>query len=206
MVRVLAAGPRALLVEVAGLATALGLQAEIERRRAAGALPGVVEVVPGARTVLIDGVDDPGRLAALIRDWPIEPIDHRHGALVEIPVVYDGEDLAFVAECWGVRPDEVGEIHAATTYDVAFCGFGPGFAYLAGLPPQLAVSRREAPRPRIPPGTVAIAGAFTGIYPRLSPGGWRLIGHTDERMWDANRTPAALLLPGMRVQFVNAAR
>lgn len=102
----------------------------------------------------------------------------------------------------GVAPGEVGRIHAAAGYRVAFCGFAPGFGYLTGLPERYAVPRRATPRTAVPAGSVALAGPYTGVYPRSSPGGWRLVGTTDAVLWDPEREPPALLSPGLRVRFV----
>ena len=122
--------------------------------------------------------------------------------VVEIPVQYDGEDLAAVAHACGLRCDEVIALHAGGAYVVAFVGFLPGFAYLDGLPERLQIPRRSQPRTRVPAGSVAIAGAQSGIYPFDSPGGWHIIGRTGTRMFDPQRTPAALAQPGDRVRFV----
>ena len=119
--------------------------------------------------------------------------------VVEIPVRYDGPDLADVAAHWGVDEAEVARVHAGAEYRVAFCGFAPGFGYLTGLPRE--VPRRATPRTSVPAGSVALAGPYTGVYPRASPGGWQLIGTTDAVLWDHTRVPAALLAPGTRVRF-----
>lgn len=204
-VRVLAAGPRALLVELDSGEEAEAFHAELLRRRAAGELPAVREIVPGARTVLLDGVEDP-LLARRLRSWTVPPLSPRAGEAVEIPVVYDGPDLGDVAQAWGVAVDEVPRIHARTEFRVAFCGFAPGFGYLTGLPGHLSVPRRATPRTRVPAGALALAGPYTGVYPRASPGGWQLIGRMPgpETLWDPLREPAALLGPGTRVRFVAA--
>ncbi|GAA2451353.1 allophanate hydrolase subunit 1 [Streptomyces glaucus] len=199
--RVLPAGDAALLVEVASGDEAQALHAELVRRRAQGALT-AREIVPAARTVLLDGLDDPDRLAAELTAWRIPPVPPRAGEAVEIPVRYDGPDLAEVAAHWGVSPEEVARIHAGTGFRVAFCGFAPGFGYLTGLPPRYDVPRRATPRTAVPAGSVALAGPYTGVYPRSSPGGWQLIGTTDAVLWDHARVPAALLSPGTRVRFV----
>ncbi|MFF3644961.1 allophanate hydrolase subunit 1 [Streptomyces sp. NPDC002564] len=205
--RVLPVGDRALLVELADGTEAQALHAELLRRRAAGTLR-VREIVPAARTVLLDGLDGadgpdgPGRLAAELPGWEIPPLPPHAGAVVEIPVRYDGPDLAEVAAHWGVPVTEVARIHAATEFRVAFCGFAPGFGYLTGLPERCAVPRRATPRTAVPVGSVALAGPYTGVYPRASPGGWQLIGSTDRVLWDHAREPAALLSPGVRVRFV----
>jgi KipI family sensor histidine kinase inhibitor len=118
-----------------------------------------------------------------------------------IDVVYDGADLAEVAELTGMNVAQVIDAHTANPWMVGFCGFAPGFAYLVGGDPRLAVPRRSEPRPSVPAGAVGLAGEFTGIYPRRSPGGWQLIGHTDAALWDIDRPDPALLTPGVWVQF-----
>ncbi|MFH8613220.1 allophanate hydrolase subunit 1 [Streptomyces sp. NPDC018029] len=199
--RVLPVGDRALLVELADGTEAQALHAELLRRRATGSLR-VREIVPAARTVLLDGLDEPGRLGAELPGWEIPPLPARAGALLEIPVRYDGPDLADVAAHWGVPVAEVARIHSDAEFRVAFCGFAPGFGYLTGLPAPYEVPRRATPRTSVPRGSVALAGPYTGVYPRASPGGWQLIGSTDVVLWDHARVPAALLSPGVRVRFV----
>jgi KipI family sensor histidine kinase inhibitor len=124
------------------------------------------------------------------------------GRTVEIPVRYDGPDLAEVARATGLGEAEVVERHASAEYRVYLLGFAPGFAYLGELDPALRLPRRESPRTRVPAGSVAIAGAQTAVYPLTTPGGWHLIGRTDARMWDVGRDPPALLGVGDRVRFV----
>ncbi|MFG3212088.1 5-oxoprolinase subunit B family protein [Streptomyces tendae] len=198
------AGRHALLVELPDAERTAAFHAEVLRRRAAGALPPVEEIVPGARTVLLDGVPDPEALARRIAGWEVPPVTDDTGDVVEIPVRYDGPDLADVAALWGVGPGEVGALHGSHTYRVAFCGFAPGFGYLTGLPPHLHVPRRSTPRTRVPAGAVALAGPYSAVYPRATPGGWQLIGTMpDPRpLWDPARERAALLTPGTRVRFV----
>ncbi|WSZ87185.1 allophanate hydrolase subunit 1 [Streptomyces sp. NBC_00859] len=210
--RVLPAGRHGLLVELPAGAGAEAFHAELLRRRALGGLPAVREIVPGARTVLLDGIPDrpPGtaeRLARSLVTWRIPPLPRDAGTAVEIPVVYDGPDLADVASVWGVAVSEVAHIHSGTEFRVAFSGFAPGFGYLTGLPDRFRVPRRATPRTRVPAGSLALAGPYTGVYPRLSPGGWQLIGRMPEpgRLWDQDRDPAALLTPGTRVRFVETA-
>ncbi|MYV38045.1 5-oxoprolinase subunit PxpB [Streptomyces sp. SID1328] len=198
--RALPVGAHALLVEVASAEQARALHAELLRRRAAGSLS-AREIVPAARTVLLDGVDDPVRRAAELTAAEPPPAPEAASAPVELPVRYDGPDLAEVAAHWGVSPREVAEIHAGTAFTVAFCGFAPGFGYLTGLPEHRYVPRRATPRTAVPAGSVALAGPYTGVYPRASPGGWQLIGRTDAVLWDTAREPAALLAPGTRVRF-----
>ena len=199
--RVLPVGRRALLVEVDGVEQAQALHAELVRRRTAGELPAVEEIVPAASTVLLDGLDDPRALADRLRHWRVPDAAPAGAASVVLPVRYDGPDLAEVAELWGVAEEEVAAIHTGIGFRVAFCGFAPGFGYLTGLPEDLHVPRRAEPRTAVPPGSVGLAGPYTGVYPRTSPGGWRLIGRTDAVLWDAAREPAALLSPGTRVRF-----
>ncbi|MET9791284.1 5-oxoprolinase subunit PxpB [Streptomyces canus] len=202
--RALPVGDAALLVEVSSGDEAQALHAELVRRRAEGSLS-VREIVPAARTVLLDGLTDPARLAAELTASEIPPAPPRAREVVELPVRYDGPDLADVAAHWGVSPEEVARIHAGTEFTVAFCGFAPGFGYLTGLPARYAVPRRATPRTAVPAGSVALAGPYTGVYPRSSPGGWQLIGTTDAVLWDHARVPAALLSPGTRVRFVGPA-
>ena len=113
----------------------------------------------------------------------------------------DGADLAIVAGDLGMAVEEVIDAHTRTPWRVGFCGFAPGFAYLIDGDPRLNVPRRAEPRSRVPAGSVALAGAFSGVYPRDSPGGWQLIGRTDAVLWDINRSQPALLTPGTQVQF-----
>lgn len=201
--RLLPAGRHGVLVEVDDLAAAMGLHASLRRQPPAG----VVELVPAARTVLVvhDGSTSPAELAAHIRTLPAEPpgvSGGGGGAPVEIQMRYDGVDLSEVAAQAGLPEAEVIRRHAGGEYVVAFSGFAPGFAYLAGGDPTLRVSRRETPRTRVPAGAVALAGEFTGVYPREGPGGWQLIGSTDAALWDLGRDPPALLPPGTPARFV----
>ncbi|HET9380698.1 MAG TPA: allophanate hydrolase subunit 1 [Streptomyces sp.] len=199
--KVLSAGDTALLVEAASGEEAEALHAELLRRRAEGLLV-AREIVPAARTVLLDGVAEPAVLARELAAAEVPPAPPRARAAIELPVRYDGPDLAAVAALWGVPETEVGRIHAGTGFRVAFCGFAPGFGYLTGLPARYEVPRRATPRTAVPAGSVGLAGPYTGVYPRASPGGWQLIGTTDAVLWDHARVPAALLSPGTRVRFV----
>jgi KipI family sensor histidine kinase inhibitor len=199
--RVRRAGDTALLVETGDLAAAHRLNAAV---RDAG-LPGIVDVVPGERTVLV--VTDPARcdldrLAARLPELPLPESAYGDAPPVEIPVVYDGADLDEVAKLTGLSREEVAERHAAASYTVAYLGFSPGFGYLTGLDPALQVPRRESPRTAVPAGSVAIAGPYASVYPSQSPGGWRLLGHSDLPLWDVRRDPPSLLRPGTRVRFV----
>lgn len=199
--RALPVGEDALLVEVDSGEEAQALHAELLRRRAEGSLT-VREIVPAARTVLLDGLADPVRWVSELTTVGIPPAPPHPHEVIELPVRYDGPDLADVAAHWDVPEREVARIHAATEFRVAFCGFAPGFGYLTGLPPRYDVPRRATPRTTVPAGSVALAGPYTGVYPRSSPGGWQLIGTTDAVLWDHARVPAALLAPGTRVRFV----
>lgn len=194
-------GAAALLIECAGGAEVEGWRAELWRRRAAGELA-AAEIVPGARTVLLDGLADPPATARLVEGWAPPPAAGTvEGPLLKIPVRYDGSDLPAVAEHWAVPVPEVVDRLAGIEFRVAFCGFAPGFAYLTGLPAEWSVPRLDSPRPRVPAGSVALAGEYAGIYPTASPGGWRLVGRTDATLFDVHRDPPALLVPGTRVRL-----
>jgi len=202
--RFLPAGPSALLVELKDLDEVFSLAAEIDRRRQDGWGGSIVDVVPGATTVLIDGVADPAGVADDIGTWSLPELSGAPAETVEIACRYDGPDLVDVAKLWGVTEVEVVEIHASLSHRVAFCGFAPGFAYIDGLGERWQVPRRPSPRPVVPAGSVALGGTFSGIYPRSSPAGWQIIGYTDARLWDPGRDPPALLAPGTTVSFVAA--
>ena len=200
MTRFLRCGREAVLAEVDDLDAALALYAALREAD----LPGVTDLVPAARTVLIR-LDPALTSPAAVREAvaALEPGGHgpAYAGTVEIPVVYDGPDLPEVAEHLGITPDEVVARHTGTPWTVAFAGFAPGFGYLTGGHPSFDVPRRSSPRTRIPAGSVGLAGRFSGVYPSDSPGGWQLIGSTTERMWDLARPEPAVLLPGVRVIF-----
>ena len=160
--------------------------------------------MPAARTVLVGGLADPRAFAADVVRWDVPPLVRGRGEAVELPVRFDGPDLAEVAELWGMARDEVAGMVTGTAFRVAFCGFAPGFGYLTGLPEPLQVPRRATPRTAVPAGAVALAGPYAGVYPRSSPGGWQLVGTTDVPLWDPDREPAALLSPGTEVRFTAA--
>lgn len=165
---------------------------------------GIRELVPGARTLLVrhnPRETSPKQLLGQIIERSREASAAEPGSVVEIPVLYDGEDLEDVARFLGCDPEEVIRRHTSTLFSVAFTGFAPGFAYLAAKDSALHVPRRPSPRTVVPAGSVGLAGEFTGVYPKASPGGWQLIGRTDVAMFDINREPAALLRPGMGVRF-----
>lgn len=196
--RLLPSGPRAVVVEVGSVAEAAALYAA-----ARSADIGVTDLVPAARTVLFDGVPDLPALEGWLGTVDLSTtVPERGCEVVELPTTYDGADLGDVARLWGMSRAEVVATHTGCELVVAFCGFLPGFAYCTGLPDGLSVARLDTPRSRVPAGSVGLAGEFTGVYPRSSPGGWRLIGRTTVTLWDAGADQPALLAPGTRVRFV----
>jgi KipI family sensor histidine kinase inhibitor len=201
VIRALAAGDAAVLLE-SGDARPAALAAAIRD----DGLPGVLNVIPGAATVLV--VVEPGSWDTAELGRRLTGIAVRGGAaaaaapVLEIPVCYDGPDLAAVAALTGLTPDQVIARHQAAGYEVGWLGFAPGFGYLTGLDPLLAqVPRLDTPRLAVPAGSVAIAGGLAAVYPSTSPGGWRLLGRTGIRLWDQERRPPALFAPGTRVSF-----
>lgn len=166
-------------------------------------LPGVVEAVAGACSVLLRFDDWSAARSArpTLQDMPVPANLGSIGPIIEIPVRYDGVDLTQIAIECGLSREDVINRHQSTVYTVAFCGFTPGFAYLAGLPPELRIPRLPSPRDAVPAGSVAIADSYCGIYPRTTPGGWRIIGYADVVLFDVYRDPPALLTPGMQVRF-----
>jgi KipI family sensor histidine kinase inhibitor len=154
--------------------------------------------------VLVTWADEPPELIELAEAALGDDQAAPTGASVEIPVRYDGPDLDEVAASTGLSPEDVAARHLGVEYVVGFLGFAPGFAYLLGGDERLRVERRAEPRERVPAGSVALAGPYSGIYPRESPGGWQLIGSTATVLFDATRDPPALLSPGDRVRFVAA--
>jgi allophanate hydrolase subunit 1 len=194
-VRTRPVGGRALLAEVGSPAEAAALATWL---RDAGIAAD--DIVPAARSVLLDGVD-PGAAADLVAAWP-GGSNLGSPRSVEIPVSYDGPDLELVASRWEVPVEEVVRRHTSLTFTSAFCGFAPGFAYLTGLPEPWWLPRLADPRPRVPAGSVAIAGEWCGVYPTASPGGWLLLGRTGVTLWDPMAEEPALLAPGTQVRFV----
>ncbi|SDK90179.1 sensor histidine kinase inhibitor, KipI family [Actinopolyspora mzabensis] len=213
--RILPCADAGLLVELDELEQVLALHAALSER----SLPGVLDLIPAARTLLVSL--DPERadrraLAEEIRRVPLTGArsagtgsvgDQPAGGeladrgLLTVPVIYDGADLDAVAELTGLSPREVVDAHTGTEWRVAFGGFAPGFGYLVGGDPRLEVPRRAESRTGVPAGSVGLAGRFSGVYPRTSPGGWQLIGRTELEMWRTDREPPALLRPGVRVRF-----
>ncbi len=194
-------GDTGLLIEVDGLPEVLALADAVRAAPPAG----VLDIVPAARTVLLTLAPrtDIGAVRRDVLALPVEPgAPPPDGKSIEITVTYDGPDLDEVSRLTGLDAAEVVRAHTGTPWRVAFGGFAPGFAYLAGGDPRLDVERRSEPRTSVPAGAVGLAGEYSGIYPRASPGGWQLIGHTDTVLWDVDN--GALLVPGGIVQFVEA--
>lgn len=203
--RVLRAGERGILLEFATLAEAVGWRAALDRAPIAG----VTDAVSGARTVLLRF--DPAlaeRAAIASAAQALVPAAGlaATGAAVDVPVVYDGPDLAETAALLDLAPRDLVELHTSRRWVCAFGGFAPGFGYLVSDGPALDVPRLPAPRTRVPAGAVGLAGEFSGIYPRESPGGWRLIGRTTLPMWSLERMPPATLAVGTAVRFVEVPR
>ena len=200
-------GDRALLLEFEGTEEVLAWSAAVR----AAELLGVLDIVPASRTVLIKlaGTQYQAPTRQRLGKLDVAPDDAAAAAGevrvdVQIDVVYDGPDLDEVAQLTGLTTDEVVAAHTETPWRVGFGGFAPGFAYLIGGDSRLEVPRRAEPRTKVPVGAVGLAGEFSGVYPRESPGGWQLIGRTaegQEALWDVDRDPPALLTPGMWVQF-----
>jgi len=194
-------GEAALFVETGTPERAQALAASLH----ASAIDGVVGIVPGLASVLVETDPlgpDPGSIreaVAALLGLLTEPAVR--GRRRTIPVLYDGPDLAAVAELCGLAQKEVLARHAATELRVLFDGFAPGFAYLGELPNELRVPRLETPRTRTPAGSVGIAGPMSGVYPAELPGGWRIIGRTSVTLFDPRRDPPAYLAPGDSVRF-----
>ncbi|MDQ1736385.1 MAG: hypothetical protein QOH56_2636 [Pseudonocardiales bacterium] len=201
--RLLPYGDRAVLIELSAAEEVIAVRDGLSRP----ALAGIVAVVPAARTVLVEF--DPAilsreALSELVQTAVATPAPNviMTSDLVTLPVYYDGADLAEIAAWVGESVEAVIALHSEPDYIVQFCGFSPGFGYLTGLDPRLQLPRLDSPRPSVPAGSVAVAGEFTGVYPRSSPGGWRLLGHTDATVFDPGRPQPATLTPGTRVRFV----
>ncbi len=203
--RLLPAGEAALLIELPSPDDVLPLVAGLQQHR----LAAVTDLVPAERTILVGfdpAVLGAGQVADWVRSATPRPVAGTGSAAVDLDVEYDGEDLEEVAGQLGISTGDVVRAHTQAAWTVAFSGFAPGFAYLRPPDGRLTVTRRDSPRPRVPAGSVALAAGYCGVYPRASPGGWQLIGHTDALLWDvsrwddAGRSPA-LLQPGMQVRF-----
>lgn len=211
--RILPMGDAALLVETDDIDAVLALDAVLAPVVEAGdgVWGEVDDLVPAARTLLVvarptSDLDRLGRAIVAAAAGVRVGDGTAAGRAIEIPVRYDGPDLEEVARLTGLTVAGVVAAHTGTPWRVGFGGFAPGFAYLVGGDPRLEVPRQAEPRTRVPAGSVGLAGKFSGIYPRESPGGWQLIGTTEAVLWDAERQPPALLVPGTTVQFVEVAR
>ncbi|GAA1732985.1 carboxyltransferase domain-containing protein [Brachybacterium phenoliresistens] len=196
------AGARAWLAEYAGTPDVLAAARALRKAPPRG----MVDLVPAERTLLLsaaDPLDMPGLRRRLESLRPAPDAMAAPAAEVEIPVVYDGEDLADLAAQLGMTSEALVAAHGAETWTAAFGGFAPGFAYLLPEGEGLGeVPRRAEPRPRVPAGSVALAARYSGVYPRSSPGGWQLIGRTEARLWAPEREDSpALLSPGTSVRF-----
>ncbi|MEO1009456.1 MAG: 5-oxoprolinase subunit PxpB [Planctomycetota bacterium] len=183
--------------------------ADVRERLVRAGIAGVTDIVPSSRDVLVmidprHATDDVHDRVAKALGEPAARRPARPAQEHEIVVCYDDRfapDLAEVAEVAGMTPDEFAQRHASAAYEVEFVGFAPGFGYLSGLPERLRTPKLASPRPRVAAGSVAIADGYCGIYPLASPGGWRIIGRTVARLFDATRDPPALLRAGDRVRF-----
>ena len=204
--RILSAGDRALLVQADDLESTLTVAALLRQAR----LPQVEDLIPAAETVLVrvtDGTELTGlgdRILELITGNDIETVGGTTDDPLVIPVHYDGPDLSDVGRATGLSIAEVITAHTGTVWRAAFVGFAPGFAYLAGGDERLQVPRRTESRTSVPAGSVALAGQFSAVYPRRSPGGWQLIGTTSATLWDVAAEPPAAIQPGGWVRFVDA--
>lgn len=196
---------RAVLFEFADLESVVTAQAAVS----AHPVPGQVELVAAARTLLLE-VDAAEKLAPAIKDIMAREVVLREaaeGKLVTVEAVYDGEDIADVARIAGLTEDPsaardaVIKAHTEIEWTAAFGGFAPGFAYMTSPDERLAMPRLDSPRTKVPAGSVALADGFSAVYPKASPGGWRLIGRTKARLWDVTKDTPALIQPGDRVQF-----
>jgi allophanate hydrolase subunit 1 len=197
-------GDGALLVELDSVEEVVALYEAVSARPPAG----VTDLLPAARTLLVrfEPPARPDTVGAAVLAARPRPGRLAEAGEVTIPVVYDGADLAEVAALTGLPEREVVAAHTGATWVVAFCGFAPGFGYLVGGDPRLDVPRRTESRVRVPAGSVALAAGFSAVYPRESPGGWRLIGRTTLQVWDVTTDPPALLRPGTHVRFTEAPR
>jgi KipI family sensor histidine kinase inhibitor len=171
-----------------------------EARRWFRALRPVADVTLGAKTVLVREAFTAAQ-ELVDRTTPTASSGPAHARTVTMRVTYDGDDLQEVSRLTGLDEPGIVAAHTGTPWTVAFAGFAPGFAYLTGGDARLVVPRRESPRPAVPAGSVALAGPYSGVYPRSSPGGWQLIGHTDVAVWDLGRPEPALLRLGDIVHF-----
>lgn len=196
------AGSHDLLVDLDSLDSVLALTAALE----ADPLPGQRDLLSAAQTLFLKfgTSEEAAQASQQLPGLDIGSVAHAAGKIVEVPVHYDGEDLAAVAELTGLGIDGVIKAHSSQSWRAVFGGFAPGFAYLLGENQLLNVPRRDTPRTKVPAGAVALAGDYSAVYPRQSPGGWQLIGHTDLQMWDLDRENPALIRPQDTVKFIPA--
>jgi len=198
-------GDSALLVEPTDPATTLAWYTAARSALESGELPGAVDLVPAASSLLVR-IDRSratvGQAAAALGALQVGTSPRSPGRTVELTVRYDGPDLAEVASALGWSTDRLVAEHTARTWLSAFTGFVPGFAYLEPDRPWPTVSRRADPRTSVPAGALGLADRYSGIYPRTTPGGWRLVGTTGTVVWDLAHDPPALLAPGTVVRFV----
>jgi KipI family sensor histidine kinase inhibitor len=192
-------GTRTVLAVVSGTQDVLALQAALLE----SPLPGQQDVLAAAETVMIRAESPAAarRIGQALLELDLTAPTEQAGGLVVIDTVYDGEDLAEVGQLTGLGADGVIAAHTGQVWTVAFAGFAPGFGYMVGENQALEVPRRSSPRTAVPAGSVALAGNYSAVYPRKSPGGWQLIGRTGAKMWDLDRPEPALASPGHRVQF-----
>jgi KipI family sensor histidine kinase inhibitor len=203
-IAVLPAGDRALLLEPTDRTAMSALAATLHRLQ----VPGVCDILPAARTVLITikaGIDlDSVRRylhTELSHLTPCANLESESDETVQIPVTYNGADLVDVATVLGMSVEDVVAEHCRHRWRCAFVGFAPGFGYLESDASRLAVPRRDESRTAVPAGAVALADGYSAIYPRRSPGGWQLIGHTSVNLWDLDAAQPALISAGTWVQF-----
>ncbi|MFP6850658.1 MAG: 5-oxoprolinase subunit PxpB [Pseudomonas sp.] len=210
MIRLEPAGAEALLLALTEQPDGqLPLRIALLAERIRGELGDVLtDLVPGWNSLLLhydlmrtDHLQLAERLKPLLERWLAEPLAVQGGQLHEIPICYDGEDLAEVARLCQLSTAQVIELHTASEYHVGAIGFAPGFAYLAELDARLALPRRATPRLSVPAGSLAIAERQTAIYPQRSPGGWHLIGRCPWALFDVAQTPPCPLALGDRVRF-----
>jgi KipI family sensor histidine kinase inhibitor len=192
-------GTRTVLALVSGTQDVLALQAALLE----APLPGQQDVLAAAETVMVRAESPAAarRIGQALLELDLTAPAEQAGGLVVIDTVYDGEDLAEVGQLTGLGADGVIAAHTGQVWTVAFAGFAPGFGYMVGENQALEVPRRSSPRTAVPAGSVALAGNYSAVYPRKSPGGWQLIGRTGAKMWDLDRPEPALASPGHRVQF-----
>ncbi len=201
--KILPCGEHALLIELDDERSAMATYRTLLDAK----LPGILEIVPAERTVLVTVVRDTKPLALLAQQLStlsLRSVFAVDGGEVRLEVTYDGPDLDFACEFTEMGASELIDWHCSQLWSVAFCGFAPGFGYLTSDQWEKSVPRQPESRLKVRAGAVGLAGRYCGVYPAESPGGWRIIGHTSTRMWDLDRQSPALLVPGMRVAFVPA--